>query len=158
MDERLRRTARLFRHASWANALVARAVAEHALDPRAARILAHMLAAEWVWLRRLGVEAPPAAAVWPSWTAAESLEQIAPLAAAWNGLLEGLDAAGLERVVPYTSARGEPWTGVVGDLLEHVLLHASHHRGQLVLLLREAGVEPPLVDFAHAARAGLIPG
>lgn len=157
MSERTQRYTKLFQHASWANALLARAVGEHAMDPRATRILAHLFATEWLWLRRLGV-AGPDVSVWPQWTPAECGAQIEGLGAAWRTFLEGLGTAGLRKTIHYTNARAEPWSSAVEDVLDHVLLHASHHRGQLVLLLREAGMEPPLVDFAHAARAGLLRG
>ena len=155
MNDRLRRYATLFRHASWANALLARTVAEHAPDPRATRILAHLYSTEWLWLRRLGAEGPDVT-VWPQWTPSESIANGEGLGAAWRSLLDRMDGAGLAGSIHYTNTRGEPWSSVVEDVLDHVLLHASHHRGQLVLLLREAGVEPPLVDFAHAARSGLL--
>jgi len=155
MNDCLRRYAKLFRHSSWANALLARAVSEQALDPRATRILAHLHATDWLWLRRLGADGPDVS-VWPQWAPAESAAQGEELGAAWRSFLEPLDAAGLTRTIHYTNTRGEPWSSVVEDVLDHVLLHGSHHRGQLVLLLREAGMEPPLVDFAHAVRSGLL--
>jgi uncharacterized damage-inducible protein DinB len=51
-----------------------------------------------------------------------------------------LDAADLERQITY--ADGTPWT--IRDLLwRKLVLHAAHHRGQLVLLCRLAGGVPP---------------
>lgn len=149
------RHARLFRHASWANALLAAALCEEPVGDRARRILAHLYATEWLWLRRLGVEVTEAP-VWPDWTAHDSGGQARALDAAWSAFLDGLDAAGMRRTIEYVNSRGEPHQSVVEDVLDHVLLHAAHHRGQLVLLLRDAGREPPVVDLAHAARTGLL--
>jgi uncharacterized damage-inducible protein DinB len=54
--------------------------------------------------------------------------------------LSHLDSADLDRQLPY--ADGTLWT--IRDLLRRrILLHAAHHRGQLVLLCRLAGGVPP---------------
>ena len=54
--------------------------------------------------------------------------------------LNRLDPADLDRQLRY--ADGTLWT--IRDLLQRrILLHASHHRGQLVLLCRLAGGVPP---------------
>ena len=51
-----------------------------------------------------------------------------------------LNSADLDRQLPY--ADGTSWT--IRDLLRRrILLHAAHHRGQLVLLCRLAGGVPP---------------
>ena len=41
-------------------------------------------------------------------------------------------------------------------LLGHVALHGAHHRGRIAAELRRASLEPPYVDFVHAARSGRI--
>lgn len=43
------------------------------------------------------------------------------------------------------SVDGEPYT--LGELVQHTLTHSTHHRGQVVLLLRQLGYEPPSVDY-----------
>lgn len=54
--------------------------------------------------------------------------------------LADLEASDLDREIVY--ADGTPWT--IRDLLRRkLLLHAVHHRGQLVLLCRLAGGIPP---------------
>jgi len=35
----------------------------------------------------------------------------------------------------------------VGDCLLQLALHSAHHRGQVLTRLRDAGAEPPLVDY-----------
>lgn len=159
MDPRVRRWERQFRHAAWADAELVRALREHPLEgeraERAARILAHLVAAECLWLRRLGASAPEAA-VWPGWTLDEAAERLAELERAWRALVGGLDEHALRRTISYATSKGTPWTSRVDDVLDHVLLHGAHHRGQLAMLLRDAGHVPPTVDLALAARQGSL--
>jgi uncharacterized damage-inducible protein DinB len=35
----------------------------------------------------------------------------------------------------------------LGELVQHTLNHSTHHRGQVVLLLRQLGHEPPCIDY-----------
>ena len=41
-------------------------------------------------------------------------------------------------------------------LLTHVFLHSHYHRGQVVRMIREAGVEPPYIDFIESVRKGYV--
>ena len=55
----------------------------------------------------------------------------------------GLDAQGLERVVPYRRPNGEHTASMMWHILQHVVNHASYHRGQVTTLLRQLGAAPP---------------
>jgi uncharacterized damage-inducible protein DinB len=74
----------------------------------------------------------------------------------WTALLDGLDAEGAARAVSYVNSKGEPWTSTAGDILLHVALHSSYHRGQIAMALRDGGEEPPYTDYIHCVRQGLV--
>lgn len=38
-------------------------------------------------------------------------------------------------------------TYTLGDLVQHILNHSTYHRGQVALLLRQLGHEPPSTDY-----------
>jgi uncharacterized damage-inducible protein DinB len=40
-----------------------------------------------------------------------------------------------------------PNTYALGELIQHVLNHSTYHRGQVTLLLRQLGHEPPSTDY-----------
>jgi uncharacterized damage-inducible protein DinB len=71
-------------------------------------------------------------------------------------LLAALDEEGLDEGVAYRNTKGEFWTSTVGDILTHVALHASYHRGQIAAAVREAGGTPAYTDYVHAVRTGLV--
>lgn len=66
--------------------------------------------------------------------------------------------AGLEpgQTVIYANLKGEPQTNTVGELMRHVVNHATHHRGQIVTLLRQLGYAAPNTDLIafYRERAG----
>lgn len=144
----------LFDHAAWADDLALSALrsAGEGPDTTAARqLLAHILGAEHVWLRRLeGVK--PEVAVWPEL----SLDQCARLAEAnregYRALLDRVDPEALSRPVHYTNSAGDQFDSRRDDILLHVALHGSYHRGQVAARIRSAGAQPNPTDYIAFVR------
>lgn len=114
--------------------------------------LLHLHGADAVWLARLRGEVPPA---FPS---TADLPSLAALSLRWPPLWDGLEAQAREerRLVSYARLDGTPQQGRAGDLLRHVVNHGTHHRGQLVTLLRQLGQTPPNTDLISFYRS-LLP-
>jgi uncharacterized damage-inducible protein DinB len=143
---------RQFAYDRWANGEFSRALSAVASPPpRAVRWLAHVAAAEVLWLERLLGE-PRSMAVWPELDPAGVGEVLARLAERWTGYLERLGEAELERVCSYVNSLGESWSNRVDDILTHVVVHSAYHRGQIAVELRGAGVDPPYTDFIQGVR------
>lgn len=116
---------------------------------------AHIIGTAYLWFCRIEAKTPPCA-VWPAWdldTCEAELVSLQPLRATH---VDDADEESLNARVEYTNSKGEPWTSTAGDILEHLLLHAAYHRGQIASDLRQAGHEPPYTDFIQAARTGAI--
>ena len=52
----------------------------------------------------------------------------------------------------FASAAHETAPYWVGDILAHAVLHGSYHRGQVSLLVRDAGAQPQPTDFIAFVR------
>ena len=68
--------------------------------------------------------------------------------------MNGLDGRQLGATARYVNSRGQPFENATADVLDHVLLHGAHHRGQASVALRAAGATPPALDFIAWAREG----
>lgn len=144
-----------FAHDGWANRSVIEALEALASPPeRAVRLLGHVLAVERLWWTRLRREPPPA--VWPEHDLRRCRVELERLGPDWEALLGSPDPNLLDQRVPYVNSLGESWENAVEDVLDQVLLHSAHHRGQIASELRGAGHEPPYVDLIHAVRTGQI--
>jgi len=90
--------------------------------------------------------------VWP----ALSLEQCVPHAedihAGYARLLKEMDAADLAGEIAYTNSAGQSFRSRLDDILLHVFLHGSYHRGQVALLLRQGKAEPAPTDYIAFVR------
>ena len=148
---------RRFRYHAWANARLADAL-DGASPEAARRALAHALTAGRVWRLRLAGEPTDGVALWPALDAAGCRALARRNAEAWEAVLqpggEPLADAALDAPTDYVTTRGERFDTPVGDVLEHVLLHAAYHRGQVAAALRAADQAPPATDFVVWLRLG----
>jgi uncharacterized damage-inducible protein DinB len=149
---------RLVRHQTWADRAVLAVLRENAAEPalpQVLRVFGHLLGAQELWLQRIeGTELPPV--VWPERSLSQCAGALDALEERWGRTLAALREDDLGRLVPYVNSKGQPFTSSVGDILLHVVMHSSYHRGQIALLLRSAGVEPPYTDLIHAIRLGSL--
>ncbi|MEP6492737.1 MAG: DinB family protein [bacterium] len=142
----------LLAHMRWADALVADTL-ERAPRPdaEAERLFAHIASVEHVWhARTLGRQ--PDYAIWPSLSAADSRALAARQADLYDQLVTDGGDTGLSVVVDYRNTAGHPYRSTVGEIITHVAMHGSHHRGQIARQLRGAGIEPPSMDYIQFAR------
>jgi uncharacterized damage-inducible protein DinB len=147
---------RLFRYDAWANREAHRSIhAASGAPAKSARLLGHIVGAEWLWRSRLQ-EQESAWAVWPEVTLERCAAEIDALAQSWERYLADLREEDLGRSASYRNSKGEPWTSRVDDILTHVVMHSAYHRGQIAAEVRASGGQPAYTDFIHAVRRGLI--
>jgi len=131
----------------------------------------HILAAEWIWLKRW-TGASPRATVNDTTTASAmhsalsnggvALDTIATL----SGLREFADSIEQERSrylgtlkdgslsarLDYTDMGGKEFSMPLVQLLQHVVNHGTYHRGQVTTLLRQLGAETVSLDMVFFYR------
>jgi uncharacterized damage-inducible protein DinB len=64
-------------------------------------------------------------------------------------ILEKFD---LNESIVYLNSRYERFDNSINDILYHILNHYAHHRGQIVMDMRNNGIEPPITDFIFYKR------
>jgi uncharacterized damage-inducible protein DinB len=142
----------LYAHNWWAHdALVAEARGAP-LDAESIKLLAHIVAAEHLWLSRIDM-VKPRVGVWPTL----SLDAIAQLEsenrARFGELLRRPDDT-LRRRIRYRNSAGNDFENDVEEILTHVALHGHYHRGQIARAMRAASREPVYTDYIGYVRKG----
>ena len=106
--------------------------------------LVHVVSAEWVWCSRWEGQGPS------GHLAAEDFATVRDVRARWNeeerrvrGFVNRLRPDGVDRVLEYAHFGGGSMRGVFWQMLQHVVNHASYHRGQVTTMLRQLGAAPP---------------
>ena len=105
--------------------------------------VAHTYAAEWAWHSRWQGHSPTA--LLPP----DQFADVASIRAVWSAheakmraFLEELGDNGIARVFDYKLLSGQPGSSPFWQMLQHVVNHASYHRGQVTTMLRQIGAVP----------------
>src|SRR6185369_96452 len=163
----------LFDYTEWANELAMNA-ATNLADEDLRRdfqishgsifgTLLHMAGAEWIWLERWHSRSPAKAEAWYLWTT-ESCGDMATLRSRWHEVatrraeyFSGLDEERLAADLPFTLLNGHASSMRLVDQMRHVANHATMHRGQVVGMFRQLGLEPPSTDLLFYLRNDISP-
>ncbi len=125
--------------------------------------LLHMAGAEWIWLERWNGRSPAKDEAWSQWTV-ESCSNLATLKERWNAVIENrrsflssVDEARLQAELPFKLLSGDASSMPLIDQMQHVTNHATLHRGQVVGMIRQLGLEPPPTDLLFYLRQDISP-
>jgi len=163
----------LFNYTEWANNL-AMEVAANLSDDNLRRdvgishqsifeTLLHMAGAEWIWLERWHGRSPAKAEAWSQWTT-QSCADLAALKDRWLEVVDRrwryaseLDNAKLTSELPFKLLSGDASSMQLVDQMQHVANHATMHRGQVVGMIRQLGIDPPSTDLLFYLRREISP-
>jgi uncharacterized damage-inducible protein DinB len=105
--------------------------------------VSHIYFSEWAWHSRWRGHSPSA-------PPRDPFDDVGELRAAWAELETNVRAfveeggpAGVDRVFEYRLFSGAAAASPFWQMLQHVVNHASYHRGQVTTMLRQVGAEPP---------------
>lgn len=142
----------------WANARMIEAASKLSVEQFTADMhnshssvrdtLAHILAAEWIWLERWKGTSPAALLKAADFPTIESVgARWSEVEKDYNEFVAGLTNDSLATVIAYTNTRGEHWKYPLGQMIQHVMNHSTYHRGQVTTMLRQLGAEVVPLDL-----------
>ena len=110
-------------------------------------LLSHLLRAGQVWLGRIQGLADVGLELWKTDSLMVCRDRIEANTESFANALAGLEPKALLQSVYYTNTKGTPFSTPLSGTLDHVFNHSTHHRGQVALLVRDAGQVPEPLDL-----------
>jgi len=116
-------------------------------DSSALNTLAHVFAADRLWLARMFGESPTKlldprdrelGVLTKDWPVVQQR---------WKDWAAPLSDSDFQAKISYRDTRGNPWEQPLWQILLHVVNHGTHHRGQVSGFLRAMGHQPPPLDL-----------
>jgi uncharacterized damage-inducible protein DinB len=104
--------------------------------------MSHIVLGEQAWFQRLDGREPDRD-IWNLMDIPRLRQRHMQHQAIYAKVLEG----DLGRVVKYTRFTGEKYQSPVADILVHLALHGTHHRGQMATDASAKGMKPINTDF-----------
>ena len=143
---------KLFSYNDWANRRMCEAVQRSGIpDTRALAILNHIVQVQRLWLDRIqGINAGNH--LWDPAPIAEILELSEISSREWSQFLAIAPSDSWARRVSYVNSRGVAFVNSLEEVVTQVINHSTHHRAQVGLMIRQAGHQPPVLDFISFAR------
>lgn len=163
----------LFDYTEWANALAMDAAGKLPDEDLRRNVnishqsifgtLLHIAGAEWIWLERWQGRSPAKAEAWSMWTT-DSCADLSALTERWQSLIDrrteyiaALDEERLAADLPFKLLSGDASSMRLVDQMRHVANHSTMHRGQIVGMIRQLGIEPPSTDLLFYLRSEISP-
>ena len=148
----------LYDYNSWANDLVIQSIQglsgevftrDLKSSHRSIRgTVTHLAAAEWIWLQRWKGSSPR------QMLSEEDFATIETAIIHWKKIdtdlsdfIRQLKAPDLEAVISYRTTEGKEYSSILWQVMQHLVNHSSYHRGQIAILLRQAGQTPESTDL-----------
>src|SRR5438067_1855616 len=140
----------LYKYNRWANGAVLKTVAAVSTEqfnqklggsfPSVRETLVHLMAAEWIWLRRWKGESPAAL------LAAAEFPNFDTIKAKWREIeveqsdfINQLTDHSLKAPLRYKNLKGDSFEYPLGRAMQHLVNHGTYHRGQVTNFLRQLG-------------------
>ena len=114
----------------------------------------HIYGAQFIWLARWKGTVPS------SLPSVQEIPDLGELKSRWQKLrvefrefLNSKTDEQLQQPLAYKDMKGNTWSELHYQQIQHVLFHSMYHRGQVVTLLRQLGEVPPQTDLIAYYRA-----
>jgi uncharacterized damage-inducible protein DinB len=139
--------AKMFRYVAWADRRTLDSLlAAPAAHAEAMPLLAHLLAAEHVWLARLE-RRDARYPVWPTLGPDECGQLAAENEVGYRAFFDQLADDGLDVEVGFRTGQGHDVVMRVIDILTQVVSHGPYHRGQIAKIIGRAGGTVIMTDY-----------
>ncbi|CAN5345567.1 hypothetical protein BH09BAC6_BH09BAC6_15160 [soil metagenome] len=143
----------LFKYDRFANELVLEALMNSTRPQKAVQQMAHLLAAQLVWLRRCLAIPQGDLTPWPNWQPDGFTAIMQENNEGWLKYLRDIPEDDLEKVIHYKNSQGNSYSDKAIDIITHVINHSTHTRAQVGQQLKFAGLEKlPLTDYIFYVR------
>jgi uncharacterized damage-inducible protein DinB len=115
--------------------------------------LKHVWTAEYIWWQRIKLQEHIQSLDEGIIDANEIVSGLLKQSKQWEQWVENATEAALQHVFAYRNSKREEFKQPVYEVLLHMFNHATYHRGQVVTMLRQIGVEKiPATDFIEFTR------
>lgn len=110
-------------------------------------LLNHILNAQQVWNSRIFIE--DSFGVWQI-NPDEKLLEINQ--SNFENSVNILNERNLDEIIGYRNSKGDEFQNSIQEIFFHFINHSTYHRGQIAMLMKQAGLEPINTDYVFYKR------
>lgn len=137
---------KLYQYNAWCNKRVLDTLtSQQVRDEKILTLMGHIVAAQYLWLYRIKGLPPAQVKLWGEYSLEQLVRMAEEIGKEWLEFVEQTDD--FNRELTYRNYVGDPYVNNVEMIMIHLVNHASYHRGQIAMQLRQKGYEPINTDF-----------
>ena len=142
----------LLDYEKWANDhIITLTQKVESLPPKVKAIFSHLFNAHMIWYNRL-TEQTNSTSVWAA-SEPNEWQQISDRhMQLFQAYIQKLEDEDFSNQIHYKNSKGRQYSSTIYEVLTHLSIHSSYHRGQIVVLLRPMVDEVPATDFIFYLR------
>ncbi len=138
----------LFEYNKWANERML--IELEQMDQPTERLIliyGHLISAQILWLNRIKDLPTAPFPLWHVYKLRELRTMTEESTTNWVNYLHDHKFETFEEMIFYKNTKGRKYESTIREIITQVISHSAYHRGQMALLLRESGIEPPPTDY-----------
>lgn len=144
---------RLYKYNHWANERYFTVLRKLDVIPeRIHLLLSHTIVAQKLWLSRIVGNPDFSLHIWKTLPLEDLIKMADETTANWLNYLQSGDDKEFSRILSYINFQKIPYETMISDIIIHTANHATYHRAQYAILLRQNGIDPPNTDFITYSR------
>ncbi|WP_374443207.1 DinB family protein [Epilithonimonas sp.] len=70
----------------------------------------------------------------------------------YNHSVKILNERNLDEIIVYRNSKGDDFQNSIQEIFFHFINHSTYHRGQIAMLMKQAGLEPIATDYIFYRR------
>ena len=119
--------------------------------PACAAFLSHIINAQRIWYGRVLNRDISGIDLWEEFDVSDTKQKARKIHKQWIDLIGDHDMD-LDSTLVYHNTKGVTYSSRFSDICAHLILHGQHHRAQINLLLGQADIDAPPIDYIHYTR------
>jgi uncharacterized damage-inducible protein DinB len=144
---------KLFQYDKYANLQILQAIFDANQPQEAVKLMAHLLAAQQIWLSRCTGMPASGISLIPDWQPVQFKYIIEKNNDLWMQYLNGVNTDDFNLPINYLTLKGESLQNNLADIITQVTNHGTHHRAQIGQQLKLAGLNVlPPTDYIFFMR------
>jgi uncharacterized damage-inducible protein DinB len=121
--------------------------------PSVYKTFLHLMEVEYVWWERLKLSEHDTPSGWFTGDFTELSKKLLELSRQWQEWIESANEVNITHVFAYQNSKKEHFKQPVYEMLLHLFNHQNLHRGQLITMFRQLGLDKiPPTDFIVFSR------
>lgn len=144
---------KLFEFNDWANTKIYDFLWVNKItEQRAWKIFSHIINVQELWLDRLSAVPNPISDTWKNHPAAKLLSLSKSSSEQWQDFIAETESDQWGNYCPHDRVNGEHFSNSYQDILTHVINHGTHHRAQIIDLIKIGELPLPELGYINFCR------